>query len=128
MQTYAISASMGGTKPNIPNVSYGGLRGGLALKLKIFGPVAFHAQVAATYLLSKGEIATYFPNLSAGSLDAGGGLSATLFDRIEIRLAGEYQRRPTCQVSATVSRPKTRLIARTVSRLNPSSALATAPA
>ena len=73
-------------------MNYGALRGGLLLKLALFGPVGFQAYIAGDYLLSKGEIATYFPHLSANGLDTGGAFTVTLLDRIELKLGGEYQR------------------------------------
>lgn len=93
LQTYGISSSSG-TKPNIPNVSYGGLRGGLELRIMIIGPVGFQLGFAGTYLLSKGEVggAGYFPRAKANGIDANGALVLAIGERIEVTLGGEYQR------------------------------------
>ncbi len=90
-QTFSIKSDTG-MKPNIPSVGYNGLRGGLNLRVAIFGPVAFQAGVAGTALLSTGEIGAFFPRSRAGAMDANAALSATMLDLIEIRLGGEYQR------------------------------------
>ena len=90
-QVYSISSSTG-VKPNIPSVGYNGLRYGVNLRLKIFGPLAFQAGVAGIALLSTGEIGAFFPRSKASAMDANASLSVGLLDRIEIRLGGEYQR------------------------------------
>ena len=90
-QTYSISSSTG-VKPNIPSVGYNALRPGLLLKLKIFGPVSLQLGAAYQALLQTGEIGAYFPRARAGGLDAGGALTVGLMERLEVRLAGEYQR------------------------------------
>lgn len=91
LQTYSIAASSG-AKPNLPNVSYGGLRGGLLLKVTVFGPVGLQLHLAGTYPLSKGEISTYFQHLSVGGMDTGIALTVGLLDRLEVKAAYEYRR------------------------------------
>jgi hypothetical protein len=92
MQTYAISASTGGTKPNIPNVSYGAFRGGGMLTFKVFGPISVQASLAGQLILGTGEIQTYFPHLHAGGMDVQFAIPVQITDRIQVKAQGEYQR------------------------------------
>jgi hypothetical protein len=90
-QTYGITSNTG-VKPNIPSVAYGGLRGGLQIRAIIFGPVFAQIAFAGQYVLSSGEISTYFPHLKVGGLDSQFAVGVSLFKRLEVKLQGDYTR------------------------------------
>jgi hypothetical protein len=96
LETYGISATAGGTtpKPNIPNVGYSGLRGGLQARVHLIGPVSVQLSFAGQYLMSEGEIgsAAFFPHAKAGGLDAQLAVPIAIIDRVEVKVQGDYTR------------------------------------
>lgn len=95
------SGAVGMQKPNIPDTRYTNLRVGLNTRIKLIqelgkglGPLSITAGFCYQQPLTTGEIgsATYFPRLSVNGMDANLGFAFGLFDRVELRLGGEYIR------------------------------------
>lgn len=94
LDTYSITAPAGATKPNIPNVGYSGLRGGVQARMHLIGPVSVQLSFAGQFLLSTGEIGSsaFFPHAKAGGLDAQLAIPVAILDHVEIKLQGDYTR------------------------------------
>lgn len=93
-QGFKISGTASSPKPDIPDVNYSAVAGGLDLRLSLFGPVSFLAGGGYRYLLSVGEIgsASWFPHQSSQGVDAMVGFGVALGSAFEIRIQGELQR------------------------------------
>src|SRR5262249_5249117 len=93
-QSFTISANEAGNRPDIPDVKYSAIAGGLDLRLSLFGPVSLLAGASYRYLLSVGEIGTapWFPHQSSMGVDAMLGFGIELGSAFEIRLEGQLQR------------------------------------
>ncbi len=95
LQTFSIAAASGGvTRPNIPNVGFGGLRPSLGGTVH-FTPV-FHLHFGGAYqvLLSKGEFgsSTFFPRATGGGADFWVSVGVRPVSFFEIRMQGDYGR------------------------------------
>ncbi len=93
LQTFSIATSApGATRPNIPNVSFSGVRPSLGASVH-FTPV-FHLHFGGAYqvLLTKGEFGTFFPQSTGGGADVWVGVGVRPISHFEIRLQGEYGR------------------------------------
>ncbi|MFT3838752.1 MAG: hypothetical protein QM723_17360 [Myxococcaceae bacterium] len=92
MQNFSITAS-NGSKPPLPNVSYGNLRAGTDIAVKLPGtPVSFWVGGFYDQPLSTGEMGKdYFPRLSVGGFDADFGVGL-LFGKVEVRASIDYTR------------------------------------
>ncbi|MFO0594585.1 MAG: hypothetical protein U0228_04755 [Myxococcaceae bacterium] len=84
----------GSARPNIPDVLFNGFRGGLGLRLRIFGTFEIDALGGFMAVSGKGELgsARYFPAATAIAIDAGGGLSAQIAPHLRMRGGVEWQR------------------------------------
>ena len=95
MQSFGIAASANGTeRPNIPNVSYGGIRPMLEATVH-FSPIfGLHLGGAYQVLISKGELAVspYFPRSVGGGADMWVAVSVKPMQHFAIRLQGDYSR------------------------------------
>jgi hypothetical protein len=93
-QSFTISANETGNRPDIPDVKYSAIAGGLDLRLSLFGPVSLLAGASYRYLLSVGEIGTapWFPRQSSYGVDALLGFGIELGSSFELRLTGQLQR------------------------------------
>jgi len=93
-QSFSISADPSGNRPDIPDVKYSAIAGGLDLRLSLFGPVSLLAGASYRYLLSVGEIGTapWFPRQTSMGVDAMLGFGIELGSAFEIRLEGQLQR------------------------------------
>ena len=93
-QSFSISADSSGNRPDIPDVKYSAIAGGLDLRLSLFGPVSLLASASYRYLLSVGEIGTapWFPRQTSKGVDAMLGFGIELGSAFEIRLEGQLQR------------------------------------
>ncbi len=95
MQTFGIAASSGGTdRPNIPNVSYGGIRPMLEATVHFTPIFGLHLGGAYQVLISKGELAAapYFPRSVGGGADMWVAVSVKPLSHFAIRLQGDYSR------------------------------------
>jgi hypothetical protein len=93
-QGFKISGTASNPKPDVPDVNYSAVAGGLDLRLSLFGPVSFLAGGGYRYLLSVGEIgsAAWFPRQSSQGVDAMVGFGVALGRAFEIRIQGQLQR------------------------------------
>jgi hypothetical protein len=93
-QSFSISADSSGNRPDIPDVKYSAIAGGLDLRLSLFGPVSLLAGASYRYLLSVGEIGTapWFPRQTSMGVDAMLGFGIELGSAFEIRIEGQLQR------------------------------------
>jgi hypothetical protein len=91
MQTYEITSSTG-TKPNIPSVGYGSLRGGGRLTLQPIKLIGIDLWFAGQFLVSKGELGVYFPRASGSAVDGGFGINVQVIDRVQARVSGAIER------------------------------------
>lgn len=94
LSTSATAVNDGAVRPNIPDVVFSGFRGGLGLRLRLFGTVEFDATGSFNAVASLGELGSerYFPNARAVAVDAGGGLSVELAPNLRLRGGAEWQR------------------------------------
>lgn len=81
-------------RPNVPDVLFNGFRGGLGLRLRLFGTVELDALGGFHAVANLGELAStrFFPNATAFAVDAGGGLSVELVPHLRLRAGAEWQR------------------------------------
>jgi hypothetical protein len=93
-QGFTTSGTASSPKPDLPDVKYSAVAGGLDLRLSLFGPVSFLAGGGYRYLLSVGEIgsAAWFPHQSSQGVDAMVGFGVALGRAFEIRIQGQFQR------------------------------------
>jgi hypothetical protein len=93
MESFAVTSAVG-PGPDLANVGYRGLRGGLMLRAHVAGPVFVQGSFAGRYLLNTGEIqsASRFPRLKAGGLDAQVAIPVALTNRFEVKLQADYTR------------------------------------
>lgn len=84
----------GSARPNIPDVLFNGFRGGLGLRVRLFGTFEIDALGGFQTVAGKGELGSerYFPNATAFAVDAGGGLSLELAPHLRLRAGAEWQR------------------------------------
>jgi hypothetical protein len=95
MQSFGFaSVSSAQPKVNIPDVRYAALRGGLAVGVRLIGPLSFEVGGAYQYVLSSGEIASsaFFARATTGGADFTADLTWRIFRNLEARLGAEYQR------------------------------------
>lgn len=92
--TSTTAVNDGAVRPNIPDVTFTGFRGGLGLRLRLFGTVELDAQGSFNAIGGLGELGSerYFPNARALAVDAGGGLSVELATNLRLRGGAEWQR------------------------------------
>jgi hypothetical protein len=83
-----------GVNPGVPDVAHGSLRVGADARWAFMDPLALYVQAAYLLSLSPGEIAesAWFPNTSAGGLQAEIGVGFEVIDSIELQAAFEIQR------------------------------------
>jgi hypothetical protein len=93
-QNFTISGTASNPKPDIPDVGYSALAGGVDMRFSLFGPVSFLAGASYRYLFAVGEIGTasWFPRQSSMGLDAHAGIGVELGRSFEIRIIGTLQR------------------------------------
>jgi hypothetical protein len=93
-QGFTISGTASNPEPDIPDVNYSAVAGGLDLRLSLFGPVSLLAGGGYRYLLSVGEIgsAAWFPHQSSMGFDAMVGFGVALGRSFEVRITGQLQR------------------------------------
>lgn len=94
LSTSATAVNDGAVRPNIPDVAFSGFRGGLGLRLRLFGTVELDATGGFNAIAGLGELGSerYFPNATALAVDAGGGLSVELAPHLRLRGGAEWQR------------------------------------
>ena len=93
MQTFGIAASSGGTnRPNIPDVSYGGIRPMLEATVHFTPIFGLHLGGAYQVLITKGELGSYFPRSVGGGADMWVAVSVKPLSHFAIRLQGDYSR------------------------------------
>ncbi|MFZ5439002.1 MAG: hypothetical protein ACOZQL_03285 [Myxococcota bacterium] len=96
-QTFTTSTNAindGSARPNIPDLLFNGFRGGLGLRVRMFGTVELDAQGGFMTVANKGELASdrYFPAATAFAVDAGGGLSVEVAPSLRLRAGAEWNR------------------------------------
>ncbi len=95
LQTFGIASTAGGVdRPNIPNVSFGGIRPMLEASLHLTPIFNLHLGGAYQVLLSQGELktTTYFPRSTGGGADLWVAVSVRPTAHFAIRLQGDYSR------------------------------------
>jgi hypothetical protein len=94
-QTFSIaqqSATTGAPRPNIPSVTYNGLRAAGGLKVRIAGTFTAEALAGFMYVYGKGELASdrYFPRTTGLAVDAGLALSVEVLEHLCVRGAFDW--------------------------------------
>ena len=95
LQTFAIATTAGGVaRPNIPNVSFGGLRPSVGMILHFNKVFQLHLGGAYQVLLSTGELGSsaYFARQTGAGADMWIGVGIRPFTHFEIRARGDYTR------------------------------------
>lgn len=94
LQTFSIAPASAAARPNIPDVSFGGIRPSLGATLHLTKIFHLHFGGGYSVLLSKGEFgsSTYFPRSTGGGVDTWVGVSVRPVSHFEIRLQGDYSR------------------------------------
>ncbi len=82
------------TRPNIPDVAFFGVRGGIGANIALGSRVAVDLNTGFTYNLRKGEVesARFFPGANAIAFDAAAGLSFQLMEHFDLRLGVDFTR------------------------------------
>ena len=93
-QNFTISGTASNPKPDIPNVGYSAVAGGVDLRFSLFGPVSFLAGASYRHLFAVGEIGStsWFPRQTSMGLDANAGIGVELGRSFEVRILGTVQR------------------------------------
>lgn len=94
LTTSSVAVNDGSARPHIPDVLFNGFRGGLGLRLRLFGTVELDAQGGFQLVAGLGELGSsrYFPQARAFAVDAGGGISVELVEHVRLRAGAEWQR------------------------------------
>ncbi len=83
-----------GVRPNIPDVTFAGVRGGLGARFTATSSISVDVNSGLTGVLSKGELGSdrFFPGASAFGLDLGAGVSVAVIEHLDFRFGVDYAR------------------------------------
>lgn len=89
-----VAANDGTPRPNIPSVTYNGVRGALGIRLAKLGPIGVDVMGGFTFLVGLGELGTdaYFKRAKGIAVDATAGVSYELMPNLHARAGIDWTR------------------------------------